>query len=91
MDYVEGCCKVQALLGSLNHIKHESSTAQANHRSTINNKPFRAKKKKVEGSHNLKGINNICLPKLKKDRIDYLVFILLLWITLFKRNAVLKN
>jgi len=26
MDYVEGCCKVQALLGSLNHIKHESST-----------------------------------------------------------------
>ena len=26
MDDVEGGCEVQALLGSLNHIKHESST-----------------------------------------------------------------
>jgi len=31
------------------------------------------KKKVEEGLHNLKGIINICLPKQKKDRSDYLV------------------
>jgi hypothetical protein len=42
MNDVEGGCKVQAFLGSFNHIKHESSTAQGKHGSKVNTGPFLA-------------------------------------------------
>ena len=48
MDDVEGSCKVQALLGSLNHIKHESSTAQGKHGSKVKSEPFLAEN--IEGT-----------------------------------------
>jgi hypothetical protein len=42
MNDVEGGCKVQAFLGSFNHIKHESSTAQGKHGSKVITGPFLA-------------------------------------------------
>jgi hypothetical protein len=61
MNDVEGGCKVQALLGSLNHIKHESSTAQGKDRCKVNTGPFVAQI--IEG--NVKQLKNAKATSMK--------------------------